>query len=251
MCITMSPVFINFYPMQMSKLIAGPSMRCNKMEEIVSPSHSIGDYYNPLYENQSAFGPSEGHFPSPLTYGQRMESPDPRQIIKDIANSKMAETLAELVSEVKSLRLEVQGFLRRQLPISSPLPLSLPLKDLTELEAAEQILQSEDARHAMVGRFAVVGGASVDARIRRMLACSVTNELASQMNWAGKKIKNEQKRKTAFKDTRLKSCMFDALQRQAKAEKKEASEFIFSVSVQKWLRYDPERLGGIARGGNP
>lgn len=64
----------------------------------------------------------------------------------------MAKTLAELVSEVKALRLEVQGFLRRQLPISSPLPLSLPLKDLTELEAAEQILQSEDARHAMVSK---------------------------------------------------------------------------------------------------
>lgn len=52
----------------------------------------------------------------------------------------------------EALRLEVQGFLRQQLPISSPLPLSLPLKDLTELEAAEQILQSEDARHAMVSK---------------------------------------------------------------------------------------------------
>lgn len=58
-----------------------------------------------------------------------------------------------------------------------------------------------------------MGGASVEARIRRMLACTLSNELASQMNWAGKKVKDEQKRKTAFKDTRLKICMFGKLLR--------------------------------------
>ncbi len=69
---------------------------------------------------------------------------------QDIAYSKMMETLAELVSEVKGLRLEVQSFMRQQLPVSPPLPLSLPLKDFKELEAAERILQNEDARRAMV-----------------------------------------------------------------------------------------------------
>ncbi|KAL0146709.1 hypothetical protein M9458_058049, partial [Cirrhinus mrigala] len=59
-----------------------------------------------------------------------------------------------------------------------------------------------------VGRFAIVGGASVEGRIRRMLTCALTNELASQMNWAGKKLKEEHKRKTAFKDTRLRMCMY-------------------------------------------
>ncbi|RXN21032.1 hypothetical protein ROHU_024534 [Labeo rohita] len=44
----------------------------------------------------------------------------------------------------------------------------------------------------------------------------------------------------------------DALQQQQlKAEKKEASEFVFASTVQKWLCYAPERLGGIARGGKP
>ncbi|KAA0721393.1 hypothetical protein E1301_Tti020714 [Triplophysa tibetana] len=67
----------------------------------------------------------------------------------DIAYSKLTETLAELVSEVKELRLEVQGFMRRQLPITPALPLSLPLKSMTEFEEAERILQSEDARRVM------------------------------------------------------------------------------------------------------
>nr|XP_055063055.1 uncharacterized protein LOC129446126 isoform X3 [Misgurnus anguillicaudatus] len=220
----------------------------------VVPSHSMGGgyysmYNDPLFESPSAItGPSDGHFIASLTHGQRTESPDSRQIIKDIAYSKLAETLAELVSEVKELRQEVQGFMRRQLPMSPPLPLSLPLNDLNELEKAEEILQTEDARRIMVGRYAIVGGASAEVRVRRMLACTLTNKLASQMNWAGKKVKDGQKQKTAFKDTRLKICMFDALQQQMKAEKKEASEYVFAVAVQKWLRYAPERLGGIARG---
>ncbi|KAA0702699.1 hypothetical protein E1301_Tti011214 [Triplophysa tibetana] len=122
---------------------------------------------------------------------------------------------------------------------------------MTEFEEAEWILQSEDVRRVMVGRFAIVGGPSVEARIRRMLGCTLSNELASQMNWAGKKVKDEQKQKTAFKDTRLMMCMFDALQQQMRAEKTEASEYTFTVTVQKWLRYAPERLGGIARNENP
>ncbi|XP_073690538.1 uncharacterized protein [Garra rufa] len=152
--------------------------------------------------------------------GQRTESPESRQIIKEIAYSKVYETLAALVSEVRELRLEVQGFMRRELSLSPPLPLSLPLKDLTEFEEAERILQSKDARQIMVGRFAIVGGASVEGRIRRMLTCALTNELASQMNWAGKKLKEEHKRKTAFKDTNLRMCMYDALKQQLKAGKK-------------------------------
>ncbi|KAF4114269.1 hypothetical protein G5714_004492 [Onychostoma macrolepis] len=80
--------------------------------------------------------------------------------------------------------------------------------DFKELEAAERILQNEDARRAMAGCFAIVGGASVETCIRRMLACTLTNELASQMNWAGKKLKNESKRKTAFRETRLNTCIF-------------------------------------------
>ncbi|XP_056625280.1 uncharacterized protein LOC130437736 [Triplophysa dalaica] len=118
-----------------------------------APSHSMGEYnmYNDsLYESQCACdGPSEGHFQPSLTHGQRMQS-DSRQIIKDIAYSKLTETLAELVSEVKDLRLEVQGFMRRQLPITPALPLSLPLKSMPEFEEAERILQSEDARRVMV-----------------------------------------------------------------------------------------------------
>ncbi|KAL0146708.1 hypothetical protein M9458_058048, partial [Cirrhinus mrigala] len=66
-----------------------------------------------------------------------------------IAYSKVSETLAVLVSEVRELRLEVQGFMRQQLSVSTPLPLSLLLKDLTELEEAERILQSKDARQVM------------------------------------------------------------------------------------------------------
>lgn len=48
------------------------------------------------------------------------------------------------------VKLGWESRIRQQLPIAPPLPLLLHLKDLSKLEEAEQILQSEDARRVMV-----------------------------------------------------------------------------------------------------
>ncbi len=54
----------------------------------------------------------------------------------------------------------------------------------------------------IVGCFAV-GGASVEAYIR-MLGCTLTNELSSQMNWAvGDQKISMKRKKNTFRDTRL------------------------------------------------
>ena len=50
-------------------------------------------------------------------------------------------------------------------------------------------------------RLAIIGGTTLEVRVRRMMANLLTNELASGLNWAGKKQGKEQaKQKRPFKD---------------------------------------------------
>ncbi|MEQ2315518.1 hypothetical protein AMECASPLE_023221 [Ameca splendens] len=75
-----------------------------------------------------------------------------------------------------------------------------------------------------------------------MLATAMTNALASQFNWAGKKDQRCSESKKPFKYT-TQHCMFAAgRQFDAKLTDKDYSE-----TVKKWLRYAPEREGGIPR----
>ena len=53
-------------------------------------------------------------------------------------------------------------------------------------------------------RLAIIGGTTLEVRVRRMMANLLTNELASGLNWAGKKQGKEQaKQKRPFKDLAL------------------------------------------------
>ena len=56
-------------------------------------------------------------------------------------------------------------------------------------------------------RLTEVGGNSFDSRVRRIMSWMMTNEVASGLNWAGKKLK-EGKQKRAFKDTKLCKCIY-------------------------------------------
>nr|XP_055043014.1 uncharacterized protein LOC129430035 isoform X1 [Misgurnus anguillicaudatus]XP_055043015.1 uncharacterized protein LOC129430035 isoform X1 [Misgurnus anguillicaudatus] len=169
-------------------------------------------------------------------------------LMKDVALQKLIGTVTELVKEVKELREECQDFFRQSLPTSKQpmpaLPVSLPLHNNEELDSAEDILQSSEARQIMVRRFSIIGGTSLEVRVRRMLSCALTNELASSINWAGKMVKGQSKQKRAFKDTFLNVCIFDALSVQMGVGK--VSQFDYNQAVQKWLRYAPYRVGGTA-----
>ncbi|XP_057702424.1 uncharacterized protein LOC130922003 isoform X7 [Corythoichthys intestinalis] len=118
------------------------------------------------------------------------------------------------------------------------------LQQKEELDFAEAKLQSIDARKAMVSRLSLVGGTTLEVRVRWMLRTTLSNELASQLNWAGKMAKVEAKQKRAFKDTNLCKIIYDSLKRQMGME---ASEYEFAAVVKKWLRYAPDRVGGKGR----
>ncbi|XP_077380844.1 uncharacterized protein LOC144020836 isoform X5 [Festucalex cinctus] len=116
--------------------------------------------------------------------------------------------------------------------------------ELEELNFAETTLRSVDARKAMVSRLSLVGGTTLSVRVRRMLRTTLSNELASQLNWAGKIVREEAKQKRAFKDTNLCKIMYDSLKRQIGTD---ASEYMFAAVVKTWLRYAPDRIGGSGR----
>jgi hypothetical protein len=72
---------------------------------------------------------------------------------QDVALQKLIGTVTELVKEVKELREECQEFFRQSLPskkLLQPLPVSVPLHNSDELESAEEILASSEARTIMV-----------------------------------------------------------------------------------------------------
>ncbi|KAK3519146.1 hypothetical protein QTP70_018844 [Hemibagrus guttatus] len=158
------------------------------------------------------------------------------KVQEDVALEKLIGTVTALVKEVKELREECQEFFRQSLPSKHPLlplPVSVPLHNTEELETAEEILQSSEARQMMVRHFSIIGGTSLEMRVRRMLSCALTNELASSINWAGKMVKEQSRQKRAFKDTFLNMCIFDALTLQMGVGK--VSQYEYIQAVQKWL----------------
>ncbi|KAL3977662.1 brefeldin A-inhibited guanine nucleotide-exchange protein 3 [Sarotherodon galilaeus] len=171
-----------------------------------------------------------------------------RPLLQDATSQKMLTMLSDLTRAVNELREEVRA---NRHPCCNDsvdagvLPLELPLHNMEELNNAEAALQSQEANKAMVRRFALIGGTTLEVRVRRVMAYAITNELASLLNWAGKKTKDQTKQKRAFKETALCRCIFDGLTQQVGANS--MSEFVFAQAVQKWLRYAPDRMGDAGR----
>ncbi|XP_060758372.1 uncharacterized protein LOC132869030 [Neoarius graeffei] len=175
-----------------------------------------------------------------------------RQALKDVALQKLLAMVTELSSEVRELRKEVQEF-RQSCRCCQPVRgvgqqvaqadmLELPLRSIDAFECAEDVLQTSEACKALVTRLAVVGGNNLESRVRRILSLLLTNEVASGLNWAGKRPKEDGRQKRAFRDTRLCKCIYDALTQQPGM-----NDLVFTQAVQKWLRYAPDRTGGVAR----
>ncbi|KAL2081718.1 hypothetical protein ACEWY4_023571 [Coilia grayii] len=191
--------------------------------------------------------------PGPLQPG-----PTPFQGLspEDVALQKLLAMVTELSSEVKELRKEFRVF-QQSFRCCQPVGVvgqlvaladgvEMPIRSLEEFDHAEASLQTPEACKAMVTRLLVVGGTSLESRVRRVLSLVLTNEVASALNWAGKKMKEEQKQKRAFKHTKICKCIYDALTQQLGAS---MDDYAFGQAVQKWLRYAPDRDGGTGRGG--
>ncbi|XP_049329689.1 uncharacterized protein LOC111189375 isoform X2 [Astyanax mexicanus] len=186
--------------------------------------------------------------PSEFPHTSADVQPQPHQLLRDMGLSKVLQMLAQTLEEnretkeeLKKLTQEVKA-LRRDLVSqnterTSPSVIRLPLGTMAELDQAEIILKNPEERQKMVSYFAITGGHTQDILVRRMLACALTNSLASQMNWAGKGHKR------AFKDTALHDVMSAALQKQLPG----STQLQFAETIKKWLKYAPEREGGVPR----
>ncbi|KAI4827661.1 hypothetical protein KUCAC02_031042 [Chaenocephalus aceratus] len=92
-------------------------------------------------------------------------------------------------------------------------PIQLPIANEDDFNEAESLLKNESVRQKMIARLALVGGTNSENLIRRMLATALTNALASAARQFDRKLTHNG----------------------------------FSETVKKWLRYAPEREGGIPR----
>ncbi|CAL8234486.1 unnamed protein product [Arctogadus glacialis] len=188
-----------------------------------------------------------GEYIAPETPRGRFHAREPSQMLQDIVANKNTKMLTELLVEVKQMSRDIQ-FIKTEIAKSSmnipgagpesqreePFPIVLPLAD--EAEAA---LKEETVRRKMITRFALVGGTNAENKIRRMLSATMANRVACIFNWAGKGPKR------AFKDTLMQDCMFAA----AHQFDRKLTELQYRGALQKWLRYAPERSGGVPRKG--
>ncbi|XP_071331172.1 uncharacterized protein [Trachinotus anak] len=179
---------------------------------------------------------------APETPRRRFHRGESSQVLKDIAANKNTTMLTELLMEVKQMSRDIRSTLNihgagPDSQREERFPIVLPLTNEEQFDEAEAALKEETIRRKMITRLALVGGTNSDMMIRRMLSSTMTNSLASIFNWAGKG------QKRAFKDTLMQDCMFAAV-RQFDCK---LLEFQYSETVKKWLRYAPERSGGVPR----
>ncbi|KAL3049902.1 hypothetical protein OYC64_012044 [Pagothenia borchgrevinki] len=160
---------------------------------------------------------------------------------------RTTKMLTELCMEVKQISRDIQfiktEFAKLNIHGAGPesqednFPIMLPLTNEEKFDETEAALREEAVRRKMITRLALVGGTNSENMIRRMLSAAMTNSLACIFNWVGKGEKR------AFKDTLMQDCMFAA----ARQFDRRLTELTYRDGVQKWLRYAPERNGGVPR----
>ncbi|XP_076130792.1 uncharacterized protein LOC143112403 [Alosa pseudoharengus] len=164
----------------------------------------------------------EGHFT------QDARQPH-QQLLRDIGLTKVVQLLSE--REV-----------RQATPEASPSNIKLPLNTIEEFEQAEALIKENPLeKQKMISTFTLVGGHTAEVTVRRMLQNGLTNNLASLFNWAGKGHKKP------FKETMLSDVLYAALQKQLPG----STIMIYEGTVKKWLKYAPERDGGVGRRSRP
>ncbi|XP_039459077.1 uncharacterized protein LOC120434779 [Oreochromis aureus] len=140
--------------------------------------------------------------------------------------SDLTRSLNELREEVRAIRNTGSN----ESVDAGVLPLDFPLHNIEELNNAEAALQSQEANKAMVRRFALIGGTTLEVQVCRVMAYAITNELASVLNWAGKKTKDQTKQKRAFKDTASVKCLTDNVT-QLNRENKKMKETVIDLQA--------------------
>ncbi|KAM9408271.1 uncharacterized protein KZ484_025793 [Pholidichthys leucotaenia] len=186
---------------------------------------------------------------APETPQGKFYAVEPSQMFQDIAANKNTKMLTELLIKVEQMSRDIQ-FIKTEIALNipgadpesqreEPFPIILPLANEEQFDEAEAALKEETVRRKMITRLALVGGTNSENMIRRMLSATMANSLACIFNWAGKGLKR------AFKDTLMQDCMFAS----ARQFDRKLMELQYRDALQKWLRYAPERRGGVPRKG--
>ncbi|KAL4004081.1 cytoskeleton-associated protein 5 [Sarotherodon galilaeus] len=149
----------------------------------------------------------------------------------DATSQKMLTMLSDLTRAVNELREEVRANRHpccNESVDAGVLPLDLPLHNMEELNNAEAAHQSPETNKAMVRRFALIGGTTLEVRVHRTAKrAGLCTQLDREKNQGPDRAKK------------------DGLTQQVGANS--MSEFVFAQAVQKWLRYAPDRMGGAGR----
>ncbi|XP_062406791.1 uncharacterized protein LOC134097855 [Sardina pilchardus] len=226
---------IDFGPDINSEWLFGPSTT----QRAQSTGVSNGNQRSELLNLDS---PREGHF--------SQATPQPsQQLLRDIGISKVLQLLSQVLEDNKMIKEEVTKLgsdiraLRREMgrqvtPEASPSLIKLPLSSMEDFQQAEALMrENPHEKKKLISTFALIGGHTAELTVRRMLQNGLTNNLACNFNWAGKGHKKP------FRETSLSDVLFAGLQKQLPG----STQMAYEGTVKKWLKYAPEREGGIER----
>ncbi|XP_071795887.1 uncharacterized protein [Asterias amurensis] len=189
--------------------------------------------------------------PSPPTTLLRSGTPPVKSVIRPIGCTATEKKIMTLIEEQKMIAAENRAILvqilRRLesntqqesesggLPEGVKFPLNL-VKDVRDLEA---LLHNFEKEKRLVTYLSTIGGDNLANTVRRILSCTMTNDLARQFNWIGKGTKE------AFSKLRLVNVIQRSVRRNSGMRSATNSE-IDSV-IKDWLKYAKDRDGGRAR----
>ncbi|XP_005746155.1 uncharacterized protein LOC102205371 [Pundamilia nyererei] len=138
----------------------------NDCDRSFPPQHTDSRHHNapPSFRHLSPLRQNTQN-DTALQSPQHAESDVEDFFIDDATSQKMLTMLSDLTRAVNELREEVRAIRHpccNESVDAGVLPLDLPLHNIEELNNAEAALQSQEANKAMVRRFALIGGTTLE-----------------------------------------------------------------------------------------
>ncbi|XP_060755342.1 histone-lysine N-methyltransferase 2B-like [Neoarius graeffei] len=149
----------------------------------------------------------------------------------------LVSTLEEIKDRLSALERTVTMLARSGSNKHAKLPdnLELPLQNFQDLNGLEEKLEDSPYQKELTAYLGTIGGATVQATTRRVLATVFGHSLAMTINWNGCNDKR------AFRDLKLKRVVVDAVRR-GSMDSPPAAQIEDEVKV--WFRNARDRAGG-------
>ncbi|KAL1474394.1 hypothetical protein MTO96_038010 [Rhipicephalus appendiculatus] len=172
--------------------------------------------------------------PAPVVSLQPAASPALTVLPEREFQCQVLRTLNIIKLTVQQIASTMDSSLASTRTASTPAPLvSGPFEEVDDLMKFEASLTQENAE-VLINELMQLGGRNPNVAVKRMLIYLMSDKVATQFSWHGKKGKRK------FLDLKLCQYLFTAIRKRFRHSTRDDVE----SSVKSWLRHAPERANG-------